>query len=459
MYRKFIYNFEIALEAIGQNKLRALLTSLGIIFGVASVIAMLAIGRGAQQEILEQMNVLGVDNIIIQPVVEQVEGDIGEEEGAEGGTETEGEDGESMEKRNRFSPGLTVFDAASLEKLPYIRTVSPEIIEETVAIRNGRKRSTKLVGVNNTYFRDQNLSLIQGNWFSRKQIDYGYAVCIIGYDIKARFFPKSDPIGKTIKCGDLWLKVIGVMKPRKLSKETRSSLSSLGIRNYDMDVYIPVKTLLLRYENRTRITPEAIRRAERNKRRNRMDYSEINYHQLDKLVLKVSDTKYMLQVADVANRMLTRRHNEVVDFEVVVPEVLLKQKQETTEIFNIVLGAIASISLIVGGIGIMNIMLASVMERIKEIGLRLSLGATQKDVILQFLCEAIAISVSGGVIGIILGLLTSKAIQSFAGIETIVSPWYVLISFFVAVGIGLIFGFYPARQAALQDPVVSLRSN
>lgn len=458
MYRKFIYNFEIALEAIGQNKLRALLTSLGIIFGVASVIAMLAIGRGAQQEILEQMNVLGVDNIIIQPVVEQIEGGTGEEEGAEGAEET-AEEGEGVGKGKRFSPGLNMYDAESLERLPFVKTVSPEVIEETVALRNGRKRSTKLVGVNNSYFQDQQLSLFEGNWFTQRQVDYGYAVCIIGYDIKARFFPKSDPIGKTIKCGDLWLRVIGVMKPRKLSKETRSSLSKLGIRNYDMDVYIPVKTLLLRYENRTRITPERIRRAERNRQRNRLNYNDVNYHQLDKLVLKVSNTDYMLQVADVANRMLTRRHHEVVDFEVVVPEVLLKQKQETTEIFNIVLGAIASISLIVGGIGIMNIMLASVMERIKEIGLRLALGATQKDVITQFLCEAIAISVSGGVIGIVLGLLTSLAIESFAGIETVVSPWYVLISFIVAVGIGLIFGFYPARQAALQDPVVSLRSN
>ncbi|RMG31964.1 MAG: FtsX-like permease family protein [Bacteroidetes bacterium] len=458
MLRKFSYNFEIALEAIGQNKLRALLTSLGIIFGVASVIAMLAIGRGAQQEILAQMDVLGVDNIIIRPVVEQVEGSVGEEE-ADVDAESENEEGEEGATGRRFSPGLSLHDASSLMELPFVKAVSPEIVEEAVAIRNGRKRSTKLVGVSNAYFEDQNLSLMEGKVFSQQQLQYGYAVCIIGYDIKARFFPTEEPLGKTIKVGDLWLKVVGIMKPRKLSQETRSSLSNLGIRNFDLDIYVPVKTMLLRYENRTRITPSRIRRAERDDRRGRLNYDDVNYHQLDKLVVKVADTRYMMPLADVCNRMLTRRHNEVVDFEVVVPEVLLKQKQETTEIFNFVLGAIASISLIVGGIGIMNIMLASVLERIKEIGLRLSLGATQRDVVLQFLCEAIAISVSGGIIGIILGIVISKFVASFANIETIVSLWSVVISFFVAVGVGLVFGLYPARQAARQDPVVSLRSN
>ena len=172
----------------------------------------------------------------------------------------------------------------------------------------------------------------------------------------------------------------------------------------------------------------------------------------------MEDVRYSRKLAEVSNRMLSRRHNQVVDYEITVPEQLLAQRQRTMQIFNIVLGAIASISLLVGGIGIMNIMLASVMERIKEIGLRMSIGATRKDIVLQFMSEAVAISVSGGILGILLGVGLSYLIKYFADIQTIVSSWSVLLAFFVAVSIGLVFGIYPARRASRQDPVVSLRA-
>ena len=450
MLRRLLYNFVIALEAIGQNKLRAFLTSLGIIFGVASVIAMLAIGRGAQAQILQQMEALGVNNIIIAPVVEQREESL-EEEAAEG------EGGESAQDApRRFSPGLTLEDARSLASLPYVESVSAEIILETAAIRQARRRSVKLVGVENAYFERGGFELGAGSYFQDQHLETAQPVCIIGYDAKARFFPTEEAIGARIKVGPHWLTVIGVLAPRNIAREVRSEL---GIRNYDLDIYAPLPTVLLRYTDRARVTRDDLARARREESEdNGIARAPVNYHQLDQLTLHVSDTRYLFHLAEITRRRLTRRHNEVVDFEITVPEQLLQQKQETTSIFNLVLGAIASISLIVGGIGIMNIMLASVLERIREIGLRLALGATQQDIVLQFMGEAVAMSLSGGVIGILLGTGFSLVIERTAGIPTVVSPYAILLSFLVATSVGLIFGIYPARQAARQDPVVSLRS-
>ncbi len=449
MLQKLIYNFIIGLEALRQNRMRALLTSLGIIFGVSSVIAMLAIGQGAQQEILQQMELLGANNIIITPIIEQEEGEVEEEILL------------MANKPKRFTPGLSMLDVEGLKELPGIEAAMPEVVMETLVIREARKRSTKLIGVNQNYFKYQNLSLLQGNFFNRVQFDESRPVCIIGYDVKTKFFPTDEPIGKKIKCGRLWLTVIGVLDRRNISEEAREELAQVGIRNFDLDIYIPINTLLLRYKNRALITQRDIEVAakEEDEEQNEVSTEPVNYHQIDRLVLRVNDTRYMKKLAEISNRMLTRRHNQVVDFEITIPDVLLEQKRRTTTIFNFVLGAIASISLIVGGIGIMNIMLASVMERIKEIGLRLSVGATKKDIVLQFMSEAVAISVSGGIIGILLGVSLSYIIKYFSGISTIVSTWSILLSFVVAVSIGLVFGIYPARQAARQDPVVSLRSN
>ena len=442
MLRKLSYNFLIGIDAISQNKLRAILTSLGIIFGVASVIAMLAIGRGAELAVLEQMEALGVNNLIINPVIEQEEGDVEEEE--------------DERKPVRFTPGLTMLDVLSMEDLPYIDHVSPEIVMDLLAVREGRKRSTKLVGVRNSYFGDFGFELQSGNYFSKEQLKRGYPVCIIGNDIKVKFFPTEEAVGKQIKVGKNWLTIVGVLGGRNISKNIRDEL---GIRNYDLDIYIPVQTMLLRYKNRSLVTRTALTRAQWDNDDEDEDAPPKNYHQLDKVVIRVKDTRYMHQIAEISHRMLYRRHNNVVDYEIIVPELLLQQKRETTRRFNFVLGAIASISLLVGGIGIMNIMLASVLERIKEIGLRLSLGATKQDIVYQFMGEAVAISITGGILGIFLGVSFSFIINQFTETEAIVSGWSIFLSFFVALTVGLIFGIYPAQKAANQDPVVSLRSN
>jgi putative ABC transport system permease protein len=454
--QKLLYNFDIALEAIQRNKLRALLTSLGIIFGVASVIAMLAIGSGAQQEVLSQMELLGTNNVIIQPTLEQVEGLVGQDDG----------DSES----NKYSPGLTLHDIESIRnQIPEVEYISPEIIFESNFIRSARMRSGKIVGVNEEYFNINSFDVVEGQNFNQTHIDRAEPVCVIGYDVKTKFFPGENPIGKKIKVGNLWLTVVGVLNKKELSTE---NIERLGIRNYNLDIFAPVTTVLLRFKNRALVTKDDIEAGGGgsmfrgggmvvitggSSSSDEEETGMVNYHQLDKVIVRVSDSQFSVSIAEVLSRMLKRRHNGVVDYEIIVPEQLLQQEQRTKRIFNIVLSSIASISLIVGGIGIMNIMLASVVERYKEIGLRLAVGAQKRDIELQFLTESLALSIGGGLVGIFLGILFSFAIEWTAEIVTLVSPFSIIISFGVALVIGVVFGYVPARRAAQQDPVHALR--
>lgn len=431
--------------------MRSFLTSLGIIFGVASVIAMLAIGRGAQEEVLSQMKLLGTNNVIVKPVIQQVEGEISNASSL-------------AREQQKYSPGLTLADLQSVkEKIPQVESVSPEIIYETSFIRGGRLRSGKLVGVNDRYFGINNFEIAEGNVFKDVQQTNADPVCVIGSGVKTRFFAGEDPVGKKIKAGNTWLTVIGVLQEREMSTE---NIQNLGIRNYNLDIYVPVTTALLRYKNRAMVTGQEIQQAaaERNNNNNNNINNEqssagdgSNYHQIDKMIVQVTDTRYSVPIAEIVRKMLQRRHNTVIDFEVIVPELLLQQERRTQEIFNIVLSSIASISLIVGGIGIMNIMLASVVERYREIGVRRAVGAHERDIQLQFLTEALTISISGGIVGIILGIAFSYVIELTAGVATIVTLSSIFISFGVAMAIGVIFGFFPAQRAAEQDPVHALR--
>jgi putative ABC transport system permease protein len=454
---RLLANLYIAIDAVIANKVRSLLTALGIIFGVAAVIAMLAIGNGAQQEILNQIKLVGVNNIVVKPIVEQREEKI--DETASG-----------KKEKMKFSPGLTVRDVHSiLATIPHVERISPEIILDTYVIRDGLRRSAKLVGVEPAYFDIYDFELYEGSMFSQEQCKNGFPVCVIGQSIKARFFPTGDPVGKSIKVGPHWLTIIGVMKERLVSE---ASLNKLGIRDFNMDVYVPLQSFLIRFRNRDKISADELRQqamrskgvviinnpnANQNQPEEKTEQEKKNYHQLDRLVVQVNETSQLKPVAEVISRMLQRRHYEVVDYEVEIPELLLKQQQRTNDIFNYVLGAIAMISLLVGGIGIMNIMLASVLERIKEIGLRLSVGAKKSDVVQQFLFEAIMISVSGGVIGVLLGIIMAYLVAQFAEIPTVISFFSIVLSFGVAATVGLIFGIVPARKAASQDPIASLR--
>jgi len=443
---RIFFHLRLALEGINANKLRAFLTALGIVFGVGAVIAMLAIGTGAKQAILEQMKLIGANNIVIKSVIPSED----DKNAAKSSQSTSGNNSNS-EKRP-WSPGLTLDDLDGIRRVtPTVHRISPEILVPVSVIQSGRLEKSRCVGVTNSFFELNQLGLESGAFFSAGQIEAGKSVCIIGKNIQTRFFGTEKALGRQIKCGQNWFTVVGVLEKRVASEE---SLESLGIRDYNDDVYIPVTTVLLRFNNRALITKSDIGRGGGNN-----SEDDKNYHQLDRAIVQVDNSENLKATADVIARILKRRHQNVLDYEIEVPELLLEQEQKTQETFNLVLAVIAGISLLVGGIGIMNIMLASVLERIKEIGLRRSLGATRRDIIFQFLLEATLISLFGGIIGVILGIASAGLIASQADIPTVISGWSILLAFGVAAAVGIVFGLFPARKAAIQDPIKALRTD
>jgi putative ABC transport system permease protein len=284
---------------------------------------------------------------------------------------------------------------------------------------------------------------------------------VIGDNIKTVFFNQEDPVGKYIKCGQIWLKIIGVVERRDF---TASASDEMGISSTDNKIFVPAQTILMRFKNRALVRADEVEKSNARRRivvtdaNASSEVEDKNPNQLDKIVLQVKETEQLSATAGIVKRLLLRRHSGLYDFEVTIPELLLKQQQRTKKIFNIVLGAIAGISLIVGGIGIMNIMLASVMERIREIGTRQAIGASRKDIVAQFLAESTLISISGGIIGIILGVVLSKIITAVFDIKTIISFFSIFIAFGVSALVGIMFGYMPAKRAAEKDPVESLRA-
>ncbi len=455
-FERYFHDILIGIEAIFDNRLKSMLTALGIIFGVAAVISMMAIGNGAEQEILDQIKMVGVNNIIITPTKISVDG-------------SEASNGENgAPGRSKFSKGLTLMDARAIEEvIPSVDKISPVVTFNYSAIIDGKSNPVVLEGVDPIYFELFNIELQSGTVFNDEQNRTNQPVCLIGDNIKNVFFKQEDPVGKSIKCGQIWLRIIGVVEKRDF---TTSASDEMGISSSDNKIFVPVGTALIRFKNRSLVRADEVEKAnskkggggvvvifggeDNNKEKEDVDK---NLNQLNKIIVQVKETEQLSMTANIVKRMLYRRHSELYDFEVTIPELLLKQQQRTKNIFNVVLGAIAGISLIVGGIGIMNIMLASVLERIREIGTRQAIGASRKDIIVQFLSESTLISLFGGIVGIILGVVLSKLVTAIFDIKTIISFFSIVISFGVSAAVGIIFGYLPAKQAAEKDPVESLR--
>jgi putative ABC transport system permease protein len=449
IFKKYFHDIVIGFEAIIDNKLKSILTALGIIFGVAAVISMLAIGKGAEQEILEQIKMVGVNNIIITPTEVT-------------GNENSSENQDEKAGTKKFSKGLTLMDLKAIEEVvPTINMISPVVSYNYSAIIDGKSKPVVLEGVNGNYFKLFNIGLQSGQVFNQLQAESGLPVCVIGDNIKTVFFNQENPIGKHIKCGQIWLKIVGVVERRDF---TASASDEMGISSSDNKIFVPAQTILMRFKNRALVRADEVEKANAQRRIVITDSStktvadDKNPNQLDKIILQVKETEQLGATANIVKRILLRRHSGLYDFEVTIPELLLKQQQRTKKIFNVVLGAIAGISLIVGGIGIMNIMLASVMERIREIGTRQAIGASRKDIVAQFLAESTLISISGGIIGIVVGVVLSKIITAVFDIKTIVSLFSIFIAFGVSALVGIMFGYMPAKQAADKDPVESLRA-
>lgn len=439
--QRLFFNFWLAIEGVSANRLRAFLTALGIVFGVGAVIAMLAIGTGAKEAILAQMRLIGANNIVVNSIMPG-----GEDDAGGGVSQSAGQEKNQLP----WSPGLNMGDLRAIQNiLPGVETISPEVVLPSTVIRDGKIGKARVVGVTNAFFELNNIDLDRGNYFHDVHLRQGDPVCIIGQDIVRRYFSEGNPIGQRIKAGQAWMRIIGVIEQRVAKQD---QLKNLGIRDYNQDIYIPLQTALIRFKDRSFAHTRDISN-------NGNEAPPENYHQLDRMIIRVKESDELLATSNVVARLLKRRHQTVVDYEMTVPEKMLEAQQQTQETFNKVLAFIAGISLLVGGIGIMNIMLASVLERTKEIGTRRSLGATQQDIVQQFLLEAIFISLIGGITGILLGVGAARFIAANYDIPTEVSGWSVILSFAVASTIGLVFGLFPARRAARLDPIKALRSD
>jgi putative ABC transport system permease protein len=424
-------SFIIGVRGLLANKLRAALTMLGILFGVAAVIAMMSIGEGARQETLQQIELLGTNNIIINRVTK-----ITKSNGA----------------KASYSAGLTLKDAESILELnPLVESVTPvREMDMSVAYRSTIEEF-KIIGTTPSYPNTFNTKILQGSFFKEFHgADYSN-VCIIGPGIKEKFFKFEDPIKKKIKIGDLWYDIIGVAAPKNISS---TGMKSLGIRNFNDDIYIPLATMLYKTQ---KIDPTAA--SNMNMFRGGMEelVKTIDRNSIDQLTIKVKNSDHLKEAALLTQRILERRHFGTKDFELILPEQLLEQKQKTQKIFNVVMGAIAGISLLVGGIGIMNIMLANILERTREIGIRRAVGATRADILGQFMSEAVTISILGGILGIIVGFILTALISNYAEWNTIISPISIVLAFVVSAATGIVFGIYPAKKAADKNPIESLR--
>lgn len=440
----------LALKSLLLHKLRSGLTMLGIVFGVFSVIAMLAIGEGASAQAQKQVLSLGATNIIVLTVKPPAD---------------------SQQSQNRGSSRSMQVPAYGLLRSDYDLLVSTlptisgavrmrEILSEAQYLQ--RTINARLVGSTTEYAEMNHLQLLRGRFLSDKDEADMANVAVLGAETASTLFPLEDPIGKTIQVRTHRYTIIGVMRSRTASAAIGGSMSG---QDFNKDIYIPLSTF------RVRIGDIVFTRLSGTFMAEQVELSQIT--------LKVREMADVVPTSEVVKESLRKSHGSKGDFDVIVPLELLRQADQIRHIFNIVLGSIAAISLIVGGIGIMNIMLATVTERTREIGIRRALGARQRDIISQFLTETIVLAGSGGLIGILLGLCTPLAFQGLKGIvnnfvldrasgtsqmskmftemDPKIAWWSLPVAFGISVGIGIIFGIYPARSAAMMDPIEALR--
>jgi putative ABC transport system permease protein len=415
---RVVRSIKVGLKSLMLHKMRSVLTALGVIFGVCSVIAMLSIGEGAGWEAREQIRLLGSNNIIIKSVKPP------EEEVA------------NVERSRLLSYGLTYKDAERIATtIPSVKVVVPmKKVSKDVYV-GARRTSTNIVGTVPWYPDIANFHAARGHFITLTDMKRKKNVCALGEGIAKKLFTYQDPLGKQVKVGPDYYTVIGVMEQRAVAKKT-------GKEDLNFDIYIPLSTAQERYSDLdVRMTA------------GQMNMERVELREITVRVKSVTDVPATARVI----RYMLKRFHKKVDYQITVPVELLHQAEKTKRIFNIVLGSIAAISLLVGGIGIMNIMLASITERTREIGIRRALGAKKKDIILQFLVETVVLSAGGGILGVMFGIAIPKVVSHFADMRTIITAWSLILAFGISAAIGVIFGLYPASRAANMDPIEALR--
>ena len=400
--------FKIALRALANNKLRAFLTMLGIIIGVASVIAMLAIGQGSKKSIQQQISEMGSNMIMIHPGAEM-----------RGGVRQDPSAMQTLKLEN--------YEKLS-EECTYLSGISPNVSSSGQLVAGANNYPSSVSGVSMDYLTIRQLTVEQGEMFTENDIRTAAKVCVIGKTIVDNLFPDgSDPIGKVIRCNQIPFRVIGVLKSK--------GYNSMGMDQDDV-VLTPYSTVMKRLLAQTYLSG----------------------------IFASALTEEMTEEAvDEITTILRREHKlketDADDFTIRTQQELSSMLNTTTDLMTTLLACIAGISLVVGGIGIMNIMYVSVTERTREIGLRMSVGARGVDILSQFLIEAILISITGGLIGVIIGCGASFMIKTIAHWPVFIQPWSVLLSFLVCTVTGVFFGWYPAKKAAKLSPIEALRRN
>lgn len=405
-------NIRVALRALIDHKFRSFLTMLGIIFGVASVITMLSIGEGAKREAIAKYQDLGVNNIIIR--------------------EKKLSDTEIEEVRARFSQGLSLIDASVIKEIvpAVVRTASQSEINADVKYSDKSSKSN-VIGITPDFTKMMNYKIANGEFISEDHYDRNLKVCVLGSGVAKTLFQNEDPVGKMVKVEDQWLEVAGVLESKTLFTET---VGELAARDLNTDIYIPLSTFLNRFSQENPLAS-----------------------QIQQITVQIDNSDKLMESSALINSILQRHHFNNEDYSIVIPYELLRQEEKERQIYNFLLGAIAAISLLVGGIGIMNIMLATVMERTREIGIRRAIGARKADIMSQFVTEAVAISITGGIIGVVVGLSLSFSVSLFTDIKTVIPLYSVVIAFGFSVLVGIGFGYLPAKNAANLKPIESIR--
>ncbi len=409
---RYVAEISHAFSNLYTHKLRTFLTMLGMIFGVGAVIAMLSIGAGAERESLRLIDTMGLRNIIIK--------------------DREFRD-EDLKKIRENSIGLALRDVKA------VSAVTPDI--EAFAARKriktfqvfsfkGKSDDSNVIGVTPSYFRLSRYDLAEGSFLSEVDQHDFEQFCVIGSRVKQKLFGTEPSIGQTLKIDKAWFRVVGVLADSNLTKD---EFEGVKLQDFSNDIFIPLATALKKFE---------LKRFE---------------SELDEVVLSMKNTDALKSSALLVSQLLAATHGNADDYSIIVPRELLEQNQRTQRIFNIVMSCIASISLLVGGIGIMNIMLANILERTREIGVRRAIGARRRDIWQQFLTEALTISFAGGLIGVVFGFVASRLVAVYADWNTVVTGTSIAMSFGVSAAVGLIFGLYPAVRASRLNPVEALR--
>jgi putative ABC transport system permease protein len=402
--------FRSACESLATHKLRSVLTMLGMIFGVGSVIAMLSIGEGAEREALLMIERLGVRNILVRDV------DMRDED---------------LQEVRETSLGVSPRDATAIaDAVAGVELTCARVtVEPFSVLAHGRTAKATAHGVGSAFDDLTHLRVREGRFFDGLDEAEHSQVCVIGEAVRRELFGYEEAVGQVLKVNDLWLEVVGVLE----GSGGASSVQGVAVGSTDSDIYLPVTTAIRKLDLPPLEAP------------------------LDEIVVRLDADASPSEAARLIDQLLDRLHGGEDDYELVVPEALLEQSRKTQRLFNIVMGAIAGISLLVGGIGIANIMLATVFERTREIGVRRAVGAREVDIRTLFLMESFSISVLGGLVGVVMGVIISKVVAASAGWSTVVTPWSVVLAFGVSMAVGIGSGLYPALRAAKLNPIDALR--